>query len=131
LQLVGQFNVVIPFAPMFAAYVDPGRRFYALILDDLYNKQVSVACCSLYEDGGVYEVTTRAASAAVPVPPWKRVVVLPPETEVAEVVKRFLADRPAERLRPAERQRLTADLKEIHRRESEWRSGHRDSGQSG
>jgi hypothetical protein len=117
LQLVGHFHVVIPFAPMFVAYVDPGRRFYALIYDDLYNNLVSVACCSLYEDGGVYEVTTRAASATGPLPAWKRVVVLPAQTEAALVLERFLADRPAEGLRPADAQRFAADFKEVQRRQ--------------
>jgi hypothetical protein len=30
LQRVGRFRVLMPFTPGFAAYVDPGRRFYAL-----------------------------------------------------------------------------------------------------
>lgn len=118
LELVGHFNVVIPFAPMFAAYVDPQRMFYALIYDDLYGRNVSLACISVYDDGAVYETTTRAATSASSPPPWKRVSVLPPETEPKVVLNRFLTDRPAHDPRPVNGMRLVEDLKEIHRRES-------------
>src|SRR5262249_44056712 len=94
LHRVGHFPVLMPFTPAFAAYVDPGRRFYALVCDDRYQRAVTVECRSLYDDGSVYAVTTRAASAASPLPPWRRVDVLAAVTEPTEVVKRFLARRP-------------------------------------
>jgi hypothetical protein len=125
LQRVGQFQVVMPFTPRFAAYVDPGRRFYALVCDDVYQGAVTVECRSLYDDGGVYAVTTRAASAASPLPPWRRVEVLAADTEPAEVVKRFLARRPAEGLRPVAGERFAADYQEVWRRETEWRANPR------
>jgi hypothetical protein len=122
LHHVGHFNVMMPFTPTFTAYVDPGRRFYALICDDLYQRSVTVECRSLYDDGGVYVMTTRAASAASPLPPWRRVEMLSADTEPAEVVNRFLARRPAEGLRPVAVERFAADFQEVWRRETEWRA---------
>jgi hypothetical protein len=121
LHRVGHFQVVMPFTPMFVAYVDPGRRFYALVCDDLYKRAVTGECRSL-DDGGVYTVTTRAAASAAPLPPWRRVEVLAADTEPAEVVKRFLAGRPAEGLRPVAVERFAADFQEVWRRETEWRA---------
>jgi hypothetical protein len=121
LHRVGQFRVLMPFTPGFAAYVDPGRRFYALVSDDVYQRGITVECRSLYDDGGVYAVTTREASTASPLPPWRRVEVLAADTEPAEVVKRFLARRPAEGLRPVAGERFVADFQEVWRRETEWR----------
>jgi hypothetical protein len=122
LHRVGHFQVVMPFTPGFAAYVDPERRFYALVCDDIYQRAVAVECRSLYDDGGVYAVTTRVASAASPLPPWRRVEVLAADTEPAEVVKQFLARRPAAGLRPAAGERFAADFQEVWRRETEWRA---------
>jgi hypothetical protein len=79
-----------------------------------------VECRSLYDDGGVYAVTTRAAAS--PLPPWRQVEVLAADTEPAEVVKRFLARRPAAGLRPVTGERFVADFQEVWRREAEWRA---------
>lgn len=120
LHCVGRFQVLMPFAPMFAAYVDPGRRFYALVLDDLYGGQpVTMECRSLYDDGSVYSVTTRTASATGPLPAWRRVELLPYDTEPADVVKRYLARRPAGGIRPVAADRFADDFQEVWRREAE------------
>jgi hypothetical protein len=121
LDRVGHFQVMMPFTPMFAAYADSVRGFYALVCDDIYQRAVTVECRSLYHDGRVYAVTTRAASAAAPLPPWRRVEVLAADTEPAEVVSQFLAHRPAEGLRPVALERFAADFQDVWRRETEWR----------
>jgi hypothetical protein len=122
LHYVGHFWVMTPFTPGFAAYVDAGRRFYAIIYNDIYQRAVTVECRSLYDDGDVYAVTTRAESAASPLSPWRRIEVRAADTEPAEVVKYFLAHRPAEGLRPVAGERFAADFQEVWRRETEWRA---------
>jgi hypothetical protein len=122
LQLAGRFQVLLPFTPGFAAYADPGRRFYALVANDIYQRTVSLECLSLYDDGGVFAMTTRAASTAAPVPPWRRVEVLPADTAPGEVVKKFLARRPADGLRPVAAENFSADFQAIWQRETEWRA---------
>lgn len=119
------FQIVIPFSPQFASYVDPKSRFYALIYDDIYQRTVTLECRSLYDDGVVYSVTTRAASATSPLPPWRHVEVLPEDTPDAEVVKRFLARRPPSGLRPIAREHFVTDFQEVWRRETEWRANQR------
>ncbi|MFO0875875.1 MAG: hypothetical protein U0840_00610 [Gemmataceae bacterium] len=122
LQRVGCYQVVLPFAPMFAAYVDPNSRLYALVLDDLYQRTITVECRSHYTDGQVFATTTRAAAAASGLPPWLRLEVLKICTQPGDVLQRFLARRPADGLAPVSGDRFVSDYQDLWRRETQWRS---------
>src|SRR5262249_32632445 len=60
LHRVGYYQVLMPFTPGFAAYVDPTRHFYAMIYDHAYQSAITLECRSLYDNGDVVSVTTRA-----------------------------------------------------------------------
>jgi hypothetical protein len=122
LHLVGHFQILLPFTPGFAAYADPGRRFYVLVNNDEYQRAVTMECRTHYNDGGVYSLTTCSPSSALPLPPWRQVEVQPADTDPAVIVKKFLAHRPAEGIRPVSSDRFNDDFQDVWRRETEWRA---------
>jgi hypothetical protein len=120
LQRVGYYQVVLPFTPGFGAYVDAARGFYAIVYDDFYQSAITLECRSHCDNGDVFSVTTRADLAAMPLPPWRRVEVVPVGTKPADVVKRFLAERPG--AGKAAASHFVSDYQDTWRRENEWRA---------